>query len=174
MLKEYRVGFDIWGLIVFLIIMIPNFIWISIPAPNDILRTASVTVVIDMIGSISQVLMVFALCVFIKIDRKKLSFTKTIITMICCCAVYFASWMSYYWGVTNAVIIIGLMIPPCMVFLFFAIDRKNYIAIVPIAIFTVCHLIYGIVNYIVWLVKFHKTWKFKFEEIWKQFNDSFG
>ena len=149
MLKKYKMGFDVWGLIVFLIIMIPNFIWFAVPAPNDILRTESVTVVIDTIGSICQVLMIFALCVFINSERKKLSFTKTIIIMICFCVLYFASWVFYYCGITNAVIILGLTIPPCMAFLFFAIDRKNYISIFPISIFTICHFIYGVVNYII-------------------------
>ena len=93
--------------------------------------------------------MVFAFCVFINSERKKLSFTKTIIMMICCGVVYFVSWMFYYCGMTNAVIILGLTIPPCMAFLFFAIDRKNYISIVPISIFTICHFIYGVVNYII-------------------------
>ena len=152
MLKKYNMGFDIRGLIVFLIIMIPNFIWFAVPAPNDILRTESVTVVIDTIGSICQVIMIFALCVFINPERKKLSFTKTIImhiTMIGCCVIYFASWIFYYWGITNAVVILGLTISPCMVFLFFAIDRRNYISVIPISIFTVCHFIYGVVNYII-------------------------
>jgi len=49
---------------------------------------------------------------------------------------------------TNAIVILGLTIPPCMAFLFFAIDRKNYLSIIPISIFTVCHFIYGFVNYI--------------------------
>lgn len=53
------------------------------------------------------------------------------------------------WGITNAVVILGLTIPPCMAFLFFAIDRKNHISIVPISIFTICHFIYGVVNYII-------------------------
>ena len=43
MLKNYRIGFDWIGLILFLIIMIPNFIWFVVPAPNDVLRTESVT-----------------------------------------------------------------------------------------------------------------------------------
>ncbi len=34
MLKKYKIGFDIWGALLFLIIMIPNFIWFVIPAPN--------------------------------------------------------------------------------------------------------------------------------------------
>lgn len=149
MWKKYKIGFDIWGLIIFLIIMLPNFIWFAVPAPNDILRTESVTVVIDVIGSICQVLITFSLCAFINSERKKLSFTKTIIIVICCCVIYFASWMLYYLGTTNTIVILGLTIPPCMAFLFFAIDRKKYISIIPISIFTICHFIYGVVNYII-------------------------
>lgn len=44
MIKKYKIGFDIWGLIIFIIIMIPNFIWFAVPAPNDILRGESITV----------------------------------------------------------------------------------------------------------------------------------
>ena len=58
MLKNYKLSFEIWGLLLFLIVMIPNFIW-------------------------------------------------------------------------------------------FAIDRKNVIALIPISIFTICHLIYGVVNFII-------------------------
>ena len=150
MLKKYKMGFDIWGLIVFSIIMLPNFIWFVVPAPNDILRTESVTVVIDVIASICQVLMIFALCAFINTERKKLCFTsKAIITTVCFCVIYFLNWIFYYCGITNAIVILGLTIPPCLAFLFFAVDRKNMIAVIPISIFTVCHLIYGIVNYII-------------------------
>ena len=149
MLKKYKMGFDIWGLVVFLIIMIPNFIWSAVPAPNDILRTESATKVIDAIGSVAQVVMIFALCAFINNERNKLGLTKTIITVICCIVIYFCSWVFYYLGVTNWLVIMGLTIPPCMAFLFFAIVRKNYISIVPIAIFTVCHVIFGVVNFII-------------------------
>lgn len=65
MLKKYKMSFDIWALVVFLIIMIPNFIWSAVPAPDDILRTESTTKVIDAIGSIFQVLLIFTLCAFI-------------------------------------------------------------------------------------------------------------
>ena len=74
--KKYKFGFDIWGMIVFLIIMLPNFIWFAVPAPNDILRTESITVIIDAIGSICQVLMIFSLCVFIKSNEEKVEFHK--------------------------------------------------------------------------------------------------
>ena len=149
MLKKYKMGFDVWGLIVFIIIMIPNFIWFAVPAPNDILRTESTTKVIDAIGSVAQVVMIFALCVFINTKRNKLGFTNTIITMICCIVIYYCSWVFYYLGVTNGLVILGLTIPPCLAFLLFAIDRKNSISVIPIAIFTVCHVIFGVVNFII-------------------------
>ena len=52
-------------------------------------------------------------------------------------------------GIVNAIVILGMTIPPCLAFLFYAIDRKNGIALIPILIFTICHLIYGVANYII-------------------------
>lgn len=149
MFKKYKIGFDIWGLVIFLIIMMPNFIWFAVPAPNDILRAESITKLADIIALICQVLMIMFLCVFIHQERKKLSITPLIIATIIFCLLYFICWIFYYIGVTNSGVILGLTIFPCLAFLFFAIDRKNMIAVIPISIFAVCHLIYGVVNYII-------------------------
>lgn len=54
MIKKYKIGFDIWGLITF-IIMIPNFIWFAVSAPNDILRGESITKTVDVIDLLSSV-----------------------------------------------------------------------------------------------------------------------
>ena len=79
MLKKYKFGFDIWGLAIFLIVMIPNFIWFAIPAPNDILRKESVTAIVDTIGSICQVLFIGSLCVIQNKERDKLRFSLLIL-----------------------------------------------------------------------------------------------
>ena len=149
MLKKYKIGFDAWGLIIFLIIMIPNFIWFAVPAPNDILRVESITEIADTIASICQVLMIMTLCILINKDCKKLKITRFIITTIICCLLYFLCWLFYYIGVTNGLVILGLTIFPCLAFLFFAIDRKNMIAIIPVIAFMICHLIYGVVNFVI-------------------------
>lgn len=149
MLQKYKLGFDIWGLLLFLIIMIPNFIWFAIPAPNDILREKSITETIDTVASICQILMIAALCIFKNKDRKR-CVTPFIIIAACSCLLYFVSWIVYYGGIINVIVTLGLTIPPCLAFLFFAIDRKNGIALIPTFIFTICHLIYGVVNFIVW------------------------
>lgn len=148
-LKKYKLSFDIWGLLLFLIVMIPNFIWFFVPAPNDVLRADSVTEVVDTIASICQVLMVIALCIFVNRRSCKFRITPLIIIVMICCLLYFASWIGYYLGMVNAVIILGLTVPPCLAFMFYAIDRRNMIAVVPISIFTFCHLMYGIVNFII-------------------------
>lgn len=148
MFKNYKIGFDIWGLIIFLIIMIPNFIWFAVPAPIDILKADSVTEIVDTIASVCQVMMIIALCLLINKERKKISITKLITASICFCLIYFASWVFYYLGITNSMVILGLTIPPCLSFLFFAIDRKNIFAVIFISIFTICHLVYGTVNFI--------------------------
>lgn len=149
MLKKYRFGFDIWALLLFMAIMIPNFIWFAIPAPNDILRADSITGSIDAVASICQVLMIGSLCVLVNQERKGIGITPLLVGVFVCCILYFASWAVYYVGMTNAVVVLGLTIPPCLAFLLFAIDRKNRIAVVPAVIFTVCHLVYGAVNFII-------------------------
>ena len=61
--KNYRFGFDVGAAVLFAAIMLPNIYWFSVPAPNDILRGASVTPTIDTIGSAFQVLMIGLLCI---------------------------------------------------------------------------------------------------------------
>ncbi len=61
---------------------------------------------------------------------------------------YFVGWISYYIGISNPVVIISLTVSPCLAFILFALDRKNIIAVVPAVCFTICHLIYGTVNFI--------------------------
>lgn len=74
MLKKYKFSFDIFGLVIFLIVMIPNFIWFTVPAPNDILRNESATSIIDTIGSIFQSFLIGSLCVIQNKERKNCGF----------------------------------------------------------------------------------------------------
>ena len=153
MFQKYTLCFDIWGFLLFLIIMMPNFIWFAVPAPNDILRTSSITETLDTAASVCQIFMVAALCIFRNSDRdRKKRVTPFIIIVAGCCLLYFLSWIVYYKGIVNVIVVLGLTIPPCFAFLFFAIDRKNGIALTPILIFTICHLIYGVINFVVWLL----------------------
>lgn len=150
MLKKYKLSFEIWGLLLFLIIMTPNFIWFAIPAPNDVLRGKSITETIDTVAAVCQILMIAALCIFKNKKCGRRCATNFIIIVVICCLLYFFCWIVYYNGIVNAIVILGLTVSPCFAFLFFAMDRKNGIAFILISIFTICHLIYGVANFIIW------------------------
>ena len=147
MLKKYAFGFEPWGLALFLLIMIPTVIWSAVPAPNDVLRASSLTSRIDAIGSVFQVLMIVAVCLVRNKERAPFRATPLVAGAVICSLLYGASWTAYYCGAANAAVIVGLTVPPCMAFFFFALDRKNGIVLVPILGFTACHVIYATVNF---------------------------
>lgn len=148
-LGKYGFGFDVAGLILFLLVMVPTFIWMAVPAPNDVLRAESVTPIVDAIGFVCQILCIASLCIMINKERSKLHFSPLVIATIACVVIYFFGWILYYAGNTNAWIILLLTVPPCAAFILFALDRKNLPAVVFAVCFTICHLIYGIVNFII-------------------------
>ena len=148
-LTQYRFGFDPWGLLLFLLVMLPNFIWFAVPAPNDILRTDSVTPVVDAIGSVFQVLTVACLCFVIHKDRSKLRFSSLIIATIVCVAIYYIGWALYYTANVSPTVILLLTVPPCLAFILFAADRKTLLAILFATVFALCHLVFAVANFIV-------------------------
>ena len=147
-LNTYRFGFDVWGLIFFLMVMLPNFIWFAVPAPNDVLRAESVTPVVDIVASVCQVLTVACLCFVINKERGKLRFSPLVIATMVCVIVYYIGWLLYYTGIVNVWVILLLTISPCLAFILFAADRKNLPAVVFATAFAVCHLIFAIMNFI--------------------------
>lgn len=87
--KKYRIGFDVRGLVLSIIIMIPNFIWFAIPTENDVLRAASLTPVIDMVATIFQVIMIASLCVIKNIEYQKSENKKRLFEIIISVVVYY-------------------------------------------------------------------------------------
>ena len=146
--SRYRFGFDIWGLILFLLVMLPNFIWFAVPAPNDILRTQSIMPVVDILSSVFQVLTVACLCFVIRKERSEFRFSPLVVAATACIAAYYIGWLLYYAGITAPWVILLLTLPPCLAFLLFAIDRKNLPAVVLAAGFAACHCVFGAVNFI--------------------------
>lgn len=148
-LDKYRFGFDVWGLVLFFIIMIPNFIWFAVPAENDVLRTESITPVIDMIASIAQVTMIITLCIIKRSDNDKPGKRSLLLIIVLLVVLYGLGWIAYYMGNIGLLIILDLCIAPSLAFIVFAIYRRNYPPLILAMIFTVCHVIFGVVNFII-------------------------
>ncbi len=146
-MKKYKLGFDLCGLILFLAIMIPNIIWMVIPAPNDILRRESLTPVLDGIMSVFQIIFVGAMCGIVNKDNRKLHLSAWIIVAVISIAAYYITWGFYYSGNSSTPVVILLTISPCLSFIAYLIDRKNYIALFPATLFTLCHILHLILNF---------------------------
>ena len=146
--EKYRFGFDFRALALFLIIMIPNFLWFAVPAPIDILRVESKTPVTDTIASVCQVILVFCLCFVVRRDKKPFRPSATLVGTALLVALYITCWILYYCGIAGVAVILGLTCFPCAAFMTFAVDRRNFIALIPTAMFTACHLIYAAMNFI--------------------------
>ena len=96
-MKKFRIGFDSGGLLLFLVVMLPNFIWFAIPSPNDVLRRESVTVTLDTAASVFQVLMAASLIFVIHPGRKPLRLAG-LLGVIGCAVLYYSGWILYYLG----------------------------------------------------------------------------
>lgn len=147
-MKNYWPGFDVWALALFLILLLPTVLWTLFPPLRDVLRRESVTPTVDIIGSVFQVLTIATLCF---VQRKGwprenplLAYAATIV----CVQLYYAGWVLYYVGITTPVVMLLMTLPPCMAFIFFAIARRNMLAAIFAAGFTVCHLIFALENFI--------------------------
>lgn len=149
MYKNYRLSFDPWCLLLFLLIMVPNLIWFIIPAPNDLLRISSTVKLIDTIATVFQIIMLLSLCFFKNTKAKSFRLSLLLGLTIISCLLYFICWVLYYNSRINSVIILGLAILPCLSFFLFAIDRKNWLALIPILIFTICHIASSLINFII-------------------------
>lgn len=145
---NYRIKFELLALILFALIMLPNIIWACIKTDNDILRQISVTPVIDMIGSVCQVVFVALLCLVSRTDRAKIRVNTYIILTCLFTLLYYLSWVFYLCGSRSKIILLSLTLFPWLAFILYALDRKNYIALVPLSVFSVCHIIYCLYNFI--------------------------
>ena len=92
--KKYQFGFDVGAAVLFAAVMLPNIYWFAVPAPNDILRGASATPTIDIIGSVFQVLMIGLLCILKNTAAGKR--TKRLWGAAACYGFYCAAWIAYY------------------------------------------------------------------------------
>lgn len=147
MLRKYRMGFDIFALLLFLLIMLPTWLWAVFPAPVDILRAPSRTPVWDGVGMVCQIVFVFLLCTFLHEGRRGLAMEPMLFCCIMSTVLYYAGWGLYYAGVTAWPVILLMTLPPCLAFGFWALHQRCRIALIPIGGFMVCHLIGAVVNH---------------------------
>lgn len=147
-LRKYKMGLDPWGLLLTLLVMLPNFIWFAVPAPHDVLRSASGTPAIDTAASVFQVFLVAGLCGLRNTEARKPG-KKLLNGIGMAVAAYWLGWICYYSGIANAPVILLLCIAPCVAFFLFSLERKNAPAALFASLFMAFHVASAILNFLV-------------------------
>lgn len=149
MLKKYKFGVDAYAAVLFLLIMLPNFVWFAFPAPNDILRSASQTPLLDAAASLLQTIMVALMCLLKRRDAAAVRLSSGwVLSAGSFCLCYYAVWLAYYRGHVGAAVILGQCIFPSLSFAAYQLDRRNWPALLVLVLFTLLHLASGIINHI--------------------------
>ena len=148
-MKKLKMGFFPYGLLLFGLIMIPNLIWAAVPAPQDVLRRASLTPQLDCAAAAVQALMIAALCLTSGAAARKFSWRgRWVWASLGCTAAYFAAWIAYYCGAAGAPVLLILRAAPCLAFLCAAADRRNWLAGTLAALFLGLHTAFALINFV--------------------------
>ena len=145
--ENYRFGLDLRGLGRFVMIMLPNLLWMAIPAPHDILRGGTLTPLLDHSVSVVQALMLASLCLLINRKAHPSVEQKSMLGICVSVMTYLFGWIFYYIGMTGLPVILILAIAPCLSFLFYVFSRKNGPALLFTLAFMTLHTLQAVLNY---------------------------
>lgn len=146
--KNYKLGFDWRGLLMFLAFIGPFLIWIALPKLKPI-EIKSNTPINDIFEIVFNVLLVISITFIInkeaKLKTKKIYLYASLAPKL----MYFISWGVAYFGVYHIVNALIICIIPSLDFLIFSLTRKNLPAFIFAAGFTICSTIFTVYNILI-------------------------
>lgn len=135
-LENYKFGVDFWAIVLFALVMLPNIVYWCIPEFNSLDGNGA----LDAAATVFQVFGVaFLFFVVQKNRRQKFFFDTLFMTASLTLLLYYAAWVLYFCGIVNRMILIFLAVTPCVALILFALERRNWFAVVPLAVFSVLH-----------------------------------
>ena len=143
--KDYKWGFDLLGVLLFALVMLPNIVYWCIPDFTGLDGNQ----IAAIIGYPFEALGVAAMIFLVRKEQKKFAFLSLggLLTWLFL-LLYYIAWIFYFCDFYNVAVVLFLTAAPCAALLGFQAERKNYIAMVPTGVFALVHLI-GVL--MVWL-----------------------
>ncbi|MBL4933281.1 hypothetical protein [Clostridium paridis] len=143
---NYYFGFSFYGLIIFLLPMIPNLFYFIKPVPYTLGNNENKHVLLDIIENIFRVVFFTMLILVVSEQAIKIHSTH-IIWIVIILLLYYVFWGFFFIGKVNLIIILGLAIFPVTYFILSEIWLHNYIAIIPTGLFGIIHVIISYSDY---------------------------
>ena len=150
-LRQYKVGFSLYGFIAFVLQELPYLPWFLWPPVNNPLaNNVSINVFLGILEKFGGVSTVGLLILIINKSLIRPIFkNKLFYISVLCLITYYICWIFYFLGFTNAwLIIIGLSAVVPIYYLFIALWLKNYFAVFTSVIFFIGHTGSNMVNYL--------------------------
>jgi hypothetical protein len=141
LMKKYQIRFSTDALIAFILILLPNILWMIYPPKNNSLSEFFTSPIVEVIMSASRWLLMAILLVFqpkkqVFSNFKKFYFFFMGISL----AVYYISWFSYYFDNTSPYLFLGMAVFPSLYFVLFALWKNNKIGLIPGCLFGILHI----------------------------------
>lgn len=143
-MKKYRFGLDRRGLMLFLLLMLPNILWALLAGEGDLLMRPSVTPGLDMAASVCQALTVAGMLCLLRRDVPP---GKPLVPLLLMAA-YLLMWALYGLGAAHPAVLLGLAVFPCAAIIAHLVGRRNMVALIPAALFAVGHTLSTLINFI--------------------------
>jgi len=150
-LRQYKVGFSLYGLIAFALQELPYLPWfLWTPVNNPLANNIPKNIFFGVLEKFGGVLTVGLLIIIINksVIHPKIR-NKLLLISVLCLIAYYICWIFYFFGVTNVwLIVIGLSAVVPIYYFFIALWLKNYFAMFTSIIFFVGHTGSNIINFL--------------------------
>lgn len=147
---NYKMSFSLSGFLAFLLVMIPNIVWMVFPPANDLLKQNHAEFLwVDLLLNVSQCCMAASLILCVS-RRKQDPYEGRVYQKwaFICLAAYYSCWVLYYMGIAASWLMVCMAVFPMLFFVLWELKLRNYIALWPSLIFAVTHIIVTISNYV--------------------------
>lgn len=147
LLRNYRFTFDWKALLLFVLVMVPNVVWMCLPWTTDVLHNGSAYPAVGVIARIFQVVAVACLIFVGRREKPKHGYT-TVLFSVLSLVVYYVAWAAYFAKIDHAAVILSLSLFGGLSLLFYGIDRRNLPAVVFTGLFLVFHFTASLLDFI--------------------------
>ena len=147
-MKNYSLGFSVYGLVTVALVMAPNILWMFFPPANDVLATGQTSLPLPDILENAGRIALFVLLVLL-VNRQGETGRRSFLTVaVACLAGYYLLWGLYFAGIAAPALLVGMAVLPSACFLCVTLWLRNYIALVPALLFAATHICITCYNYL--------------------------
>lgn len=147
-LKQYRFGADLFGILLTAILVLPNIVSVIMAAAIENYYAPFAHNAANVAALVFLVIAVLLLTAVRRREEKPFSFFSLLGTLTWLFALlYYIAWIFQFCDYGNVAVRAFLTVCPCITLISYEADRRNYPAIVPTALFALCHIIALIILY---------------------------